>query len=66
MIGLWEETRKEEEKIAERKSEGESLQVGGVQMAPELLVSQVLMKEMKQKEEAKNSEYKKEHQSGRL
>ena len=48
-------TSNEVEKLAERKSEGKSLQVGGVQMALDLLVSQVLMKENKQKTEVKKS-----------
>ena len=45
MVRQWEETSKEEEKIAKRKVEGKSLLVEGVQRAPELLVSQVSTKE---------------------
>ena len=41
----WEEDCKEEEKIAKGKMEDKSLQVEGVQKAPELPVSQVSTKE---------------------
>ena len=49
MVRQWEDSIKEEEKIAKGKMEGKNLQVEGVQRTPELLVSQVLMKEKEQK-----------------
>ena len=55
MMRQWEDARKEEEKITMRKMEGKSLQVEGVQTAPELPVSQVLMKEEEPKKEMKKS-----------
>ena len=45
MMRQREEVSKEEEKITVRKMEGRSLQLEGVQKAPEILVSQVLTKE---------------------
>ena len=54
MMRHWENVCKEEEKIT-KKMEGKSLQVEGVQMAPELLVSQVLMKDTEPKKEMEKS-----------
>ena len=53
MVRQWEEASKEEEKIAKGKFEGKSLQVEGVQGAPELQISQVLAKEKEQKKSSK-------------
>ena len=50
-----EEVSEAEEKIAARNVEGKSLQVEGVQRAPELLVSQVVTKEKEPKKEKKKS-----------
>ena len=54
----WEETSKEEVKIANGKMEGKSLQVEGVEKAPEYPVSQVLTKEKEQTKEKKKSKAK--------
>ena len=51
----WEESSKEEDKIAMRKMEGKSLQVEGVQRAPELVASKVLPKEKEPKKDKKKS-----------
>ena len=57
MARQWEETSKEEE-IAKAKMDGKSLQVEGVQVAPELMVSRVFPKEKEQKKEKKKSKVK--------
>ena len=49
MMRQWEDVSKEGEKIKMRKMGGKSLQVKGVQRAPELLASQVLTKERSQR-----------------
>ena len=53
MMRQWEEASKEEEMIAKRNMEPTSLQVEGVQRAPELPVSLVLTKEKEPKTEKK-------------
>ena len=55
MMRRWEDVSTEEEKITVEKMEGESLQVEGVQKAPELLVFQVLTKEKDQRRRRKKS-----------
>ena len=55
MMRQWEKTNEKKEKIAKRKMEGKSLQVEGVQKAPELLVSHVFTKEKEQEKEQKKS-----------
>ena len=53
MLRQWEEVSEEEEKIVNRKTEGNGLQIEGVRRVPELLVSQVLTeeKELKKRKE---------------
>ena len=53
MMRQCEDVSEDEEKIKMRKMEGKSLQVEGVQRAPELLVSQVFTKDEEPKEEEK-------------
>ena len=52
----WEDVSKEEEKIMVSKIEGRSFLVEEMQKAPELLVSELLMKEKELKKEKKQSE----------